>query len=441
MASKNPRRLAFEILSRVERGAFASPLLASRRLEGLDARDRALIHELVLGVLRNRNMLDHELERYLKTPAKPLDPRVRNLLRIGLYQVRFLDRIPTHAAVNETVGLAKEIGAEQAAGLANAVLRRAAREDASATMAGLPAGAEGLSVRYSHPRWLVERWVARWGFARAEAILRADNETPAVFFFPIPVNEGPNSTLDAMRRAGLVVQPAMPPPGCWQLMDGPASALKGFADKGAIYIMDRGAQWVAHLLRSESGMRVLDLCAAPGGKSLAAAAHMKHEGAVIANDVRLTRLRTLLAVCRSAGILIIHALVSDPSSAIPFRPGLMFDRVLLDAPCSGTGTLRRNPDLRWRIRRSEIKRLSDLQSRLLAECGPLVRPGGLLVYSTCSMEPEENEGVVEAFLRSSSGYGLLIPSLTDAIRDGPYFRTDPTMDLMDGFFAAVMMRY
>lgn len=438
--TNDPREAAYRILCRVESGAFCSHLLASRRLDALASRDRALVHELVLGVLRHRGELDYYLERLLDYRARPIQLRLRVLLRLGIYQIKFLDRVPPHAAVNETVRLAKAAVGEHSAGLINAVLRRAVREREQPAFEELSDRLEGLSVHYSHPKWLVARWIEYFGPERAEAILRADNETPVTFFFMAKEDEQAAEILRASPEFGARVDSVAPPPGCWRLSAGPGHSLRPLVERGVAYVLDRASQCVASLVEAGPGLRVLDLCAAPGGKTVILTARMRDAGILFANDLHLARMKTLVGACRVVGGGTVHPLVADAASGVPFLPNTMFDRILVDAPCSGTGTLRRNPDLRWRIQPGELEKSSRLQSRLLRAAALHVARGGRLVYSTCSMEPEENEEVVESFLSSVPDFEPMIPALPEEYLSGTYFRTDPTMGGMDGHFAAVLRR-
>jgi 16S rRNA (cytosine967-C5)-methyltransferase len=344
------RRAAFDALARVERGA-KSDLALIEALRGLDARDAALATQIVYGVLRRRAQLDWLIGQASARRVDQLDPALLLALRMGAFQLRFLGRVPSHAAVNESVELVKQ-RLPRAAGFANAVLRR---------LPPLPERWPGESLEFSMPAWLLERWKRALGEENARLAARASLEEPA-----------------AAERAGRK--------------------------------MDEGAQSIAPLLELEPGQRFLDVCAAPGNKTLQA---LESGVNAVACDASLTRLRDFLAPC--------PRVLADAARGLPF--GAVFDRILVDAPCTGTGTLARNPEIRWRVTREEILRQSQRQEAILRHALACLKPGGRLVYSTCSLEPEENEEVVR---RAAAG------------RVKRTLLRLPGRDPGDGFFAAVI---
>lgn len=351
------RGLAFEILTAVERGGYASDLLAARAAP-LDSRDAGLASELVFGVLRYRAQLDYLIERYSGKPAARLDDPVRQALRMAIYQLRYLERIPAHAAVSESVDLIKRARKRSAAGFANAVLRKVDRA---------PVAWPNAAVELSHPVWLLERWERQYGAETAAAIARANLRVPDTY-----VN------LETSR------------------------------------IQDIGSQSIVPLLRLETGQTFLDLCAAPGNKTAQALAA---GGRAIACDVHLHRLAPL----RSLGIPLV---VLDGTRPLPFARS--FDRILIDAPCSGTGTLAHNPEIKWRLQPGDLADLHGRQVALLEQGRHALAPGGLLVYSTCSLEHEENEDVV------ATVPGEWVVETIQRL---------PGREPGDGFFAAVIMAH
>lgn len=349
------RRSAFEILLLVERGGFAADLLHARTAR-LSSADAALTYEITLGCLRRQPQLDWRIERLTGRPAARLDPEVRIALRMGLYQLHHLDRVPPHAAVSESVELVKRSRKSSAAGLVNAVLRKAPQETE------WPDRATELCL----PAWMLARWERHYGQEAAERIARAFLEPPKTY----------------VRRTS-----------------------------SGVRIQDLGAQAVVPLLDLKPGLRVLDLCAAPGNKT----AQALESGAwVVAADVHLRRLSGL----KNLGCPLV---VLDGTRSLPF--GKKFDRILVDAPCSGTGTLDRNPEIKWRLKPEDLPRLHNKQVRLLSNALKLLAPGGRLVYSTCSLEPEENEAVVEEVLGRPPAF---------------WAKRLPGFDPGDGFFAAVI---
>ncbi len=436
MAISAARRSAFDILRRVEtESAFASVLLAT-----LDAQmrhdDRALCRELVLGVLRQKLWLDQVIEHFANRKFEKLDLSVRVALELGLYQLRFLTRIPASAAVNESVTMVRASREQSAAGFVNAVLRRAAREPNYEPAADFSDPIEKLSVETSHPRRLLERWINQLGFGEACRFARANNETPPTAFRLTRLAQR-DSVIEKLRAAGAELIPSTISPDGWRV-SGAGSALNELALRGEIYLQDEASQLLAHTLRTEDGDRVLDVTAAPGSKATHIAT-IAPGADVIAGDIHSHRAKTMRQLAAKQGVRI-HVILHDGAQALPF-PNHSFARVLLDAPCSGTGTLRRNPEIRYRLQAEDIAQLSAQQSRMLANAARVLRPGGRLVYSTCSVEPEENEQVVTEFLASHPEFAPAHPSAPGAVitSDG-YARTWPQRDGCDGFFFASFER-
>jgi len=345
------RRIAFEILGAVDRGGFASDLLAAQT-RPLDGRDAGLVHEIVFGVLRHRAQLDYLIAHAASRPLHKLDPGVLRALRMGAYQMRFLTRIPPHAAVGESVDLVKRTGKSSAAGFVNAVLRK---------LGELPADWGADEIRYSLPAWLWQRWVKQYGAETAAKIGAASLVAP-------------EPTLREGRQ------------------------------------MDLGAQSIVPLLGLEPGHRFLDLCACPGNKTLQA---LETPIRAVACDSSAARLQNFLAPCPRVRL--------DATRALPFQP--VFDRILVDAPCTGSGTLARNPEIRWRLNPEDIQRQALRQAEILRFALRVLKPGGRLVYSTCSLEKEENQDVV--FRIAASRVVRFVERL-------------PGVEPGDGFFAAIL---
>jgi 16S rRNA (cytosine967-C5)-methyltransferase len=335
----------------VESGGYASDLLAVR-CEALPSRDAGLAGSIVLGVLRFRPQLDFLVEHYSGRPVRNLDPEVLNALRMGLFQLRYLDRIPPHAAVGESVNLIKRARKRSAAGFANAILRKVNRE---------PVPWPDRETELCVPAWMLRRWEQRYGRVVAEGIARSALETPRRYI-RVPAGMEPPAGAEATEIAG-----------CYR-----ARESEGFR------IQDIGSQAVVPLLKLQPGQRMLDLCAAPGNKTAQARESGVH---TIACDIHMSRLQPM----RELGIPLIQL---DAERQLPFAR--VFDRILIDAPCSGTGTLAHNPEIKWRLREEHIAKLQVRQRRILENALQVLKPGGVLVYSTCSLEPEENEGVAGA---------------------------------------------
>jgi 16S rRNA (cytosine967-C5)-methyltransferase len=433
------RRAAFEILRRVEdEGAFASVLLAAGD-EEMRAEDRALCYELVMGVLRWQLWLDALIEHYAGRKAETLDEPVRRALRLGLYQLRFLTRIPASAIVNEAVNLAYLARLRSAAGFINAVLRRATREplfDPAQKIADL---LERLAIETSHPLWLIERWTKSFGHEETEKFARSNNQQPPVAFRLTSKDQDEQRVLRELRDAGAGVTPSQIAPGAWRV-EGAVAVVRRLVGVGAIYLQDEASQLVAHVLETKAGERVLDVCAAPGSKTTHLAALAPGARLIVAGDLYEHRLHTVIETASRARVKYIRALAHDATVALPFT-AQAFDRVLVDAPCTGTGTLRRNPEIRWRISAGDISDLSARQRRILHNGAGAVGSKGRLVYSTCSVEREENEEVVAGFLQEHTEFRqVAVQAAAPLKRTDGSLRTWPQRDGTDGFFVAAFER-
>jgi 16S rRNA (cytosine967-C5)-methyltransferase len=426
------------VLVRVETTeAFADVLLADRLARAaLGAPDQRLATRLVYGTLAWQARLDHHLGTLLRRPLAGLDPGVRVALRLGLYQLLFLDRVPAYAAVDGSVRLARAAG-RGAAGLVNAVLRRAAA--AGREGLPLPAPAEDpigrLAVEWSHPRWLVERWAAELGSEEVAPLLAADNEQAPTALRVNTLRTTREALLGELGAAGVAAEP-----GRWAresvVVERAAARLRALPAwrEGRFAFQGEASQLVVPLLDLRPGARLLDACAAPGGKACHAAAALGGTGLVVALDRRSGAVARILAEAARLGATCVRGCVGD-AAAPPLRGG--FDAVLVDAPCSGLGTLRRHPEVRWRRRAEDIPRLAALQAAILDGVAPLVRPGGTLVYAVCTLTREENEGVIEVF-RARRPRFVLEPACglpSEVLAAGGALRTLPHRHGIDGFFA------
>ena len=417
----SPARLvAFRILEQVERGAFSSVLLAAEEPR-LQAVDRALCHELVLGVLRWQLLLDKIVEHFSKRRIESLDGAVRIALRLGLYQLRFLTRIPASAAVNESVSLVRKARLSSAAAFVNALLRRSVREPEYDPAADVSDPLEKIAVRTSHPSWMIARWSSWLGLDGAEAFAHANNLVPPTAFRVVAKRGNQSEILSKLTAVGASLEQSHVAEGAWRI-SGATSLLRELSAAGEIYLQDEASQLVAQLLEAKPGERVLDLCAAPGGKTTLIADRTGDRAFVVAADRSPTRMETVVATTRLHQLESITPVIIDATEHLAFRPE-SFDRVLVDAPCSGTGTLRRNPEIRWRLKPADIPVLAEQQKRILRHAIEMVKPGGRLVYSTCSVEREENEDVIRE-----------VPKQFQLLET---IRTWPHREGSDGFFVAV----
>ncbi len=437
------RRAAYEILRRVDdEGAFAAPLLASAAND-LSGEDRALCNELVLGVLRRRLWLDTSLEHFAGRKIESLDAPVRRSLRLGLYQLRFLTRVPARAAVNESVNIAHAQRMRSAAPFINAVLRRATREPDYDPASALTNPFEKIAVETSHPVWLIERWAASFGVEEAADFASANNAPARLAFRVNALRDGETDVLENLRAAGVEIAPSRVAPDAYRVEGGEGSgaALRALAAEGLVYMQDEASQLVAHVVGARAGERVLDVCAAPGSKTTHLASLTHGEAMIVAGDLHAHRLRLVRETCARLGVNNIRTVVLDAEARLPFADE-SFDRVLVDAPCTGTGTLRHNPEIRWRLMPGDINELAAKQRKILAEASRVVRRGGRLVYSTCSVEREENEEVVADFLESHGDFRQVPASAApdNLLTASGGARTWPHRDGTDGFYVAALDR-
>ena len=429
------RRVAFEILQRVDKGAYASVLLASRE-EELRTADRALCHELVMGVLRWQLWLDKLIEHYSNLTIAKADPAVRITLRLGLYQLRFLSRIPASAAVNESVNLMRLARLSSAKSFVNAVLRRATREPRFNPAANISDPVARIAIETSHPSWLIERWTQAFGLAETEALAAANNQPAPIAFRIVPARATEAEVIDQLRATGASLYASEIAQGAWRVGEG-GGLLRELSGAGKVYLQDEASQLVAQVLEAQPGDRVLDVCAAPGSKATQIASSLGSVR-VFAGDLHENRLRAVAQAARLQNARGLQCVVLNGLEPLPFPDG-SFDRVLIDAPCSGTGTLRRNPEIRWRISAEDIRDLSSRQERLLNNASLVLKPGGRLVYSTCSFEPEENEAVISAFLQDHDQFQQVkLPLNPSLVTQSGGLRTWPSRDGADGFFIALL---
>jgi 16S rRNA (cytosine967-C5)-methyltransferase len=457
MPISQARTIAFDVLRRVEtQNAYADEVLRVELGSRVRSEDAGLATELTLGVLRWRRLLDFLIDRNLSKATKTLDVEVRIALRLGMYQLWFLERVPAHAAVHESVELVKRARKRSAAPLVNAVLRKAAKEAAksatsrNALTSFLPTNlplAEQMGILHSHPTWLVERWLRIYGEERTPALLEANNRVPPVSCYVLDMQRR-DDVATSLKRAGCVIEPGLLLRDAWTLRGGNPAASEAM-QRGWAAIQEEASQAVAHLLAVEEGNSVLDLCAAPGGKTILLARAAGSRGHVIAADLHAHRVRAMAERFETAGIRNVELVTLDGAQPLPFEQ--RFDRILVDAPCSGTGTLARHPEIRWQLHGEDLTDLHARQVRLLKNALASLAPQGKLIYSTCSLEPEENEHVVNDALGGAHGEfrvvtprsalqqvlrdGMTVESLVDA--DG-FFRTCSSAHGTDGFFAAAI---
>jgi 16S rRNA (cytosine967-C5)-methyltransferase len=460
------RRAAFDVLRRVEsEGAYAGNALASNRYDDLTREDHALAQELTLGVLRWQGQLDFLIEQYANRSLDKLDPEVVIALRLGLYQLRNLSRIPPHAAINESVNLVKEEKKASAAPLVNAVLRAAQRNRALNFHIKDPL--ERLAIETSHPSWLVRRWLDRFGEEETRALALSNNNAPRTVFRVNTESASQEATRAWLEEHGIKTRKSELAPGAEIVETGslPPEPVR----EGWIYLQDEASQLVAHLIADcgsriadlkrevpfkspfripHSAFRLLDLCAAPGSKAMLLASLLPEDSLVVAGDLHLHRLRTMKELDSRFGMTRINPVQLDAAGPLPFPQPASFDCVLVDAPCSGLGTLNRNPEIKWRMSVEKIRDLAALQDRLITSAAGQVRVGGLLTYSVCSTEVEEGEEVIARFRQNHPEFRDLTRERLTALGLDPMplltpsfgARTFPHRQGTEGFFVCVLWR-
>jgi len=447
--------------------------LVQARAQLTDERDRALAAEIITGSLRWQRSLDFLIEHFANRTVSDLDPDVLLILRLSLYQLLHLDRVPASAVVDDAVDLTRGARKQSATGFVNAVLRATLRNRHRLPLPERPqdpAGRESalayLGISHSHPDWLVSRWLTRYGFHDAERWVRFNNETPPLTLRANRLRLTRDELAAALARESIETEPTPyapdglivrsgnpirllaggPPDRLRQGYGGPPklyAEVEGGHYEGSFVVQDEASQLVALVVDVHPGSRVLDLCASPGGKTTAMASTMASEGIVVAADVRPRRVRMLAQTVRASGASNVRVLQVPSSGPLPFAP--VFDQILVDAPCSGLGTIRRDPDIRWRRREEDLPSFVSRQLDLVRRAAAVLRAGGRLVYATCSSEPEENEGVVEEFLREAPGFALAnlrgTSARVDAFVDGSgMMRTLPFAHGLEAFFAAALVR-
>jgi 16S rRNA (cytosine967-C5)-methyltransferase len=416
--------------------------------------DRAFLLELVLGTLRWRGRIDHAIHLASTYPGKNIQTSLLQLLRVGAYQILFLDRVPDSAAVNESVRLAKVIFKNtKMNAFVNAVLRNIARKkDHEVFPPFISSPIEYLTQALSHPRWMVERWMEDWGPETTREICAANNLRPP---FTVRVNTLKTSRENLRKEFKAVGMDSFPTPFSPEgliLRRSPSLAEDALFQKGLYFVQDEASQMISHLLAPRPGERVLDACAAPGGKITHLAQLMEGRGEMIALDLHDSKLKAIQENCQRLGITSVQTFRADASQPLPFPASFAFDRILVDAPCTGLGILHRNPEIKWRRKPQDPLRYQGLQLAILENVSSRLKKEGILVYSTCTMTYEENDSVVEAFLDRHKGFHLedvrsLSPDSWQPVIDSKGFlRTYPQRIIpkdgyrLDGFFAARMKR-
>jgi 16S rRNA (cytosine967-C5)-methyltransferase len=444
------RSAAFAALRDIDSRRMDLPAaLASVRPALHDERDRALVTDLVTGTLRWQRQLDHLIAEFAKRPPHKLDAEVLQILRLGAYQLLHLDRVPAAAAVNDAVAMTRRARKTSAAGLVNAVLRTISRNSHRLPLPGRPPAGDPLDyleIALSHPRWLVKRWLARYGLEGAETWERFNNGAAPLTIRVNRLKTDPDRLAQDLRQHGVEVTPARYAPDALIATAG-NPLLTPLAGSGAFVLQDEASQLVALLAAPQPGMRVLDACASPGGKTTAMAAAAEDRAEIVAADVRDARVQLLRNTVDASGATSIRIVQADLARPLPF--GGVFDVVFVDAPCSGLGTVRRDPDIRWRRQEPDLAGLAASQLAMLRNAADVVRVDGRLIYSTCSSEPDENEDVVTTFLESDGRFSQLdlrkeafahLGPLDAVLDSDGTLRTRPDRHGLEAFYGTVLRR-
>ncbi|MGM9945837.1 MAG: 16S rRNA (cytosine(967)-C(5))-methyltransferase RsmB [Lysinibacillus sp.] len=437
----NVRDAALTILLAVDKNQAYSNLLLHQTIEKykLDVKDRGLLTEITYGTLQHKLTLDYYLEPFIHGKV---DLWVRWLLRMSLYQMHYLSRIPAHAAVNEAVEIAKRRGHKGIASMVNGILRSILREGVRST-ADIKDEIERLAIETSHPQWLVERWVESYGYEETAEMLRENNIPPVQTVRVNTTKATVENVLTTLEREGVKAVRSEVMPECIHLQTGQAARTAAFKH-GLITIQDESSMLPANVLNPQPGMKVLDMCAAPGGKTTHMAEKMQNEGSILAMDLHPKKLDLIDENTARLGIEIVQTAPVDGRKAASFLPKESFDAVLVDAPCSGLGVMRRKPDIKYTKREEDLESLQTIQLAILDNAVQVLKPGGRLVYSTCTVDKRENEGTVEAFLSQhpemESESLTNLPEKLLAKQNNGMLQVFPQDFGSDGFFVAAFRK-
>jgi len=444
---KTPRHIAIEILNRVEeQDAFAEPLLDATlsRAGQMNIHDRSMITYIVYGTLRMRGRLDWIIAHFYKGDFLSMDSSLKNILRTGLYQLFFTDRIPDFAVVDEAVDITKKMH-PAGSGLVNALLRNAIRKkDGIAYPVMEKEPAHHIAVLHSHPLWMVKKWIQAFGVEETALLCKANNEIPPLTMRVNTLKTTRKKLIDEFSRQGIDVRTSVfSPDGL--IVSHLAIPVRetAFYGAGQIQVQDEASQMISRLVDPKPGEHILDVCAGTGGKSTHLAAVMNNSGRITALDIGEKKIAALKNNAAALGVTNIATQIGDARE----MPGESFygsfDRILVDAPCTGLGTLRRNPEIKWRTTEEDPRKFSTLQKTILASAAQYLKKGGYLIYSTCTITPEENEGVIEDFIAHHANFICVQPPGTInsfLVDDDGYFRTYPHKHGTDGFFGAVLLK-
>jgi 16S rRNA (cytosine967-C5)-methyltransferase len=442
MWNGNVRDAALSILMAIEKNQAYSNLLLHQTIEKYDIepKDRGLLTEITYGTLQHKMTLDYYLQPFIKGK---LDDWVRQLLRLSLYQIHYLDRIPNHAAVNEAVEIAKKRSHKGTAGLVNGILRGILRQGVRSTEE-IADPLERLSIEASHPLWLIERWVKQFGFEQAQTMAFENNIPPAHTVRVNTTRISMEEAIDMLLDEGIVAHQSEVIPECLHIEKGQVAKTKAY-QYGAVSIQDESSMIPTYALQIEPGQRVLDMCAAPGGKSMHIAEKLNSQGSLVSVDLHPHKVKLIADQATRLGFNNIETRTWDSRELTNEYDEQSFDRILVDAPCSGLGVIRRKPDIKYTKKQEDFTSLHNIQIRLLDEAYKLIKPNGLIVYSTCTIDEVENNGTVQAFLANHEDMMLekldnVLPEAYHHLTSNGMIHIFPQDFNSDGFFVAAFRK-
>lgn len=443
----NPREIALKILYEVDvKNAYSNISLKQHLKDtSLKSVDRALVTQLVYGVIKNKSRIDWILSNFSKTPIRKMSPWVLNILRLGIYQIVYLDKIPQSASVNESVKLGKKYGHKKIGGFINAILRNIIRAPEKDLQPDKKDGIDFMAIHYSHPKWLVEKWVKEFGVDFTINLLKKNNEAPCISIRTNTLKISREKLLQLLREDGILAEEGKWCPEAIIVKHISNIQQNQYFQKGFFQVQDQSSMLVGHVLDPQAGQSVLDACAAPGGKTTHIAQKMNNKGKIIARDIYDHKLSLMKDSMDRLGISNIKL---ENFNALDLDLNLIdqVDKVLLDAPCSGLGIIRRKPDLKWNKNLEDISAITSLQFKILENVAHYVKKDGTIVYSTCTINPEENLDLIKSFLDQNPSFQLVpITPISkkmekhQEIQKG-YLQVFPNIDEIDGFFISKMQR-
>jgi 16S rRNA (cytosine967-C5)-methyltransferase len=432
MMKVSARKVALEALTKIDQGGAYSNLLLNQILNqypSIDPRDRNLITELVYGTIQHQRLLDFHLQPFLKQNIGKLENWVKQLLRLSIYQFLFLDRIPERAVVHESVELSKTLGHKGITGMVNGVLRNFQRTPRADTN-NLTDPIERIAVETSHPTWMVRRWAKQFGLENTQRLCLENNRPPRISLRVNRVKVTREELISLLENEGFQVEETKHSKDGIVILSGGHAAQSPLFKQGYFTIQDESSMLITPLLDPKPGMKVLDACAAPGGKTTHIAEHMRNEGEIIANDIHPHKEKLIIEQAKRLGLTVIKTTIND-ARKLGERFTAEFDRILLDAPCSGFGVIRRKPDVKWKKKEQDVHQISEVQYELLQTIAPLLKKEGQLVYSTCTLDLEENQNLITRFIQEHPQFSIV---------EGSTLQIFPYDFGSDGFFMTKLVR-